>query len=197
VTIAATPPTGEVSASAPVPLNFSTQPLQTISAPLALNITNIASGPLQLSSLAFTGADPEDFVVTSDGCLGPIPAGETCTLEVAFAPQGPGARTATLVIGSNDQFSPAFVAVSGTGGQLPQGPAGATGATGTTGTAGAAGASGSHGSPGEVELVTCKVVTKKVTRKIHGKRRKVKVKRQVCTAKLVPGPVKFTAAATR
>jgi hypothetical protein len=31
-----------------------------------------------------------------------------------------------------------------------------------------------------------------VTRKIHGKRRKVKIKRQVSTARLVPGPVKFT-----
>jgi hypothetical protein len=33
-----------------------------------------------------------------------------------------------------------------------------------------------------------------VTRKVHGKRRQVKVKRQVCTTKLVSGPVKFTTA---
>ena len=40
--------------------------------------------------------------------------------------------------------------------------------------------------------MSCKTVTRTVTR--HGK--KVKVKRQKCTTKLVSGPVKFTAANT-
>jgi hypothetical protein len=74
------------------------------------------------------------------------------------------------------------------------GPAGSTGSTGSTG---ATGAKGSAGANGKIELVTCKTVkvTKTETKKVHGKKKKVKVKvsEQKCTGKLVSGTVKFTA----
>jgi hypothetical protein len=57
---------------------------------------------------------------------------------------------------------------------------------------GPAGTNGTNGTNGQVELVTCKQVTVTVKRKVHGKIRKVKVKKQKCTGKLVSGPVKFT-----
>ncbi len=66
----------------------------------------------------------------------------------------------------------------------PQGPAGGQGSPGP---------SGLRGPAGEVELVTCKTTTHTVIRKVNGKRRAVKVTRQVCQTKLVSGPVKFTA----
>jgi hypothetical protein len=50
------------------------------------------------------------------------------------------------------------------------------------------GAPGLPGPPGEIELVTCTTHTKTVIR--HHK--KVKVKQQKCSAKLVSGPVTFT-----
>ena len=40
--------------------------------------------------------------------------------------------------------------------------------------------------------MTCTTVTKTVTKTIHGKRKKVKVKRVQCTTKTVSGTVKFT-----
>ena len=46
------------------------------------------------------------------------------------------------------------------------------------------GSQGPKGDPGQVELVTCKVVTVKVKGKL--------VKRNKCTAKLVSGTVRFT-----
>jgi len=101
----------------------------------------------------------------------------TARVGVGFAPQAQGTRTGTLVIASNDPASPASVLLSGTGGQLPQGPRGLTGPA---------------GSNGEIELITCKSVTKTVTRKVHGKSKKVKVTVQKCTGKLVSGPVSFT-----
>ena len=110
-----------------------TQPMQTLSSPQTLTVINTGTGPLQISSLTFAGNDPGDFLVSSNGCMGQIAAGASCTLGVSFAPQAPGNRTARLQIASNDPNSPASVPLSGTGGQLPQGPPGATGATGLTG----------------------------------------------------------------
>jgi hypothetical protein len=63
----------------------------------------------------------------------------------------------------------------------------------STGPVGPAGATGANG---KIELVTCKSVkvTKTETKKVHGKKKKVKVKvtEQKCTGKLVSGKVKFT-----
>jgi hypothetical protein len=98
-----------------------------------------------------------------------------------------------LQIASNDPNSPASVSLSGTGGQLPQGPSGPTGPTGpagATGTTGATGATGADGPAGQLELVVCRTVTKKTTKK----GRKVAVKVRKCTTKLVSGTVKFTVA---
>jgi Right handed beta helix region len=69
-----------------------------------------------------------------------------------------------------------------------------TGAVGPAGTNGANGANGKNGAAGDIELVTCKQVTKTVTVKVHGKKKKRKKKEQVCTGKLVSGKVKFTVA---
>jgi hypothetical protein len=60
------------------------------------------------------------------------------------------------------------------------------------GATGPAGKNGSNGSNGKIELVTCKQVTVTVKKKVHGKTKRVKVKKEKCTGKLVSGPVKFT-----
>jgi hypothetical protein len=75
----------------------------------------------------------------------------------------------------------------------PQGPSGATGPQGPSGVTGPQGPQGQTGPPGPagtVELVRCQTVTRTVIR--NGRR--VKVNGQLCTAKLVSGPVKFTTA---
>jgi hypothetical protein len=77
-------------------------------------------------------------------------------------------------------------------GNSTDGSATATENPGAVGPPGPSGANGSNGANGKVELVTCKQVTVKVKKRVHGKLRKVKVKKQKCTGKLVSGPVKFT-----
>jgi hypothetical protein len=167
-----TPPHVSLSASA---LTFGTTSQGTLSAPQSLTITNTGIEPLDVGDLTTTGANPDDFLVT--GCRSPLGTAGSCTLEVHFAPQGPGVRSATLEISSDDPASPATVSLSGTGGALPEGPQGASGASGATGPKGAA---GPQGPAGEVELVTCRTTG-------HGKK-----KHKKCTTKLVSGPVKIT-----
>jgi hypothetical protein len=177
-------------------LTFSTQAQSTISAPQPVAVTNTGLRPLIVSGLTFAGTHLQDYLITSNGCLGPIDPGASCTVGVAFAPHQQGASNATLQIASNDPNGSASVSLSGTGGQLPQGPTGATGPAGPPGPAGAVGATGAtgatgrRGSAGQIELVACTTVTKKRTENGH----KVAVKVTKCTTRLVSGTVKFTLA---
>lgn len=201
VTISYTAPPVQVSPSS---LSFAAQPQSTLSAPQTVTITNTEIAALVVTGLTFVGTDPQDYLITSNGCLGPISAGSSCTIGVSFAPQAQGARSASLQIASNDPDSPASVPLSGTGSQLPQGPPGQTGATGATGAAGATGATGAvggigatgatgpQGPAGKVELITCHTVTKTVIKKVGGKRRKVRQTQRKCTGRLVSGTISFT-----
>jgi centrosomal CEP192-like protein len=171
----------------PSSLSFSAQPQATVSAPRTVTITNTGPGQLVVTGATFAGTDPQDYLVTSNGCLGQIASNASCTIGVSFAPQEQGPSNASLQIASSDPASPASVSLSGTGGSLPQGPPGAAGATGATG---AKGETGAKGPAGKIELVTCTTVTKTTTK--NGRKVAVKVKK--CSTRLVSGPVKFTAA---
>jgi virginiamycin B lyase len=186
-------PAGVATPSA-LALSFpGSQPLGVFSAPQAVTITNSGHGALQLSGVTVTGADPDDFLISADGCTGrQLPIGGTCTVDVRFGPVAAGPRTAALAV-SSDAGASVQVALSGTGGALPVGAAGAAGAAGGTGATGAPGPVGPKGSAGKIELVTCSTVTRTVTRK--GKRSKVKVKK--CKTRQVSGTVKFTTASAR
>lgn len=145
-------------------LSFGTQPQASVSAPAPLTITDTGEGPLQITGETFAGADPGDFLIGASNCGAEIAPGGSCELQVRFAPQGPGAREATLQIESNDPGSPASVALTGTGGALPRGETGAKGEAGATGLAGAKGeagptgqqgAQGPPGRAGSVVLIAC------------------------------------------
>jgi hypothetical protein len=180
VTIAPAAPSASASPGSVV--FAATQPAGTLSGPASTPVTVSNSGtePLSVTSLSYTGADPGDFVAY--GCPGVVDPGSSCQIDVRFAPQAQGARSATLDIATTDPAHPTLaVSLSGTGGPLPQGPPGQTGAAGPA---------------GEIELVTCKSVKKKVTKTVKHKRKTVTVTEQQCTTKLISGTVKFTAAAT-
>ena len=105
----------------------------------------------------------------------------SCQVTVSY-----GLFPATILASS----SAAAVIAQSSGPTGPTGGSGATGATGATGAAGAAGPTGPKGATGpagQIELVTCKALTKKVKGK--------KQTKQVCTTKLVSGVVKFTTSA--
>jgi hypothetical protein len=48
-----------------------------------------------------------------------------------------------------------------------------------------------------VQIVTCRRVTRTVVRKIRGRRKRVKITRQLCTARVVDKPVKFKVSSSR
>jgi virginiamycin B lyase len=134
-------PFAQVAPAAPPA--FPATPQGTLSAPQKLTITNTGQQSLSITGLSFTGASAGDFIISADGCLGPLAPGDACQLGVSFAPQGVGSRAATLQIASTDSaHSPLEVPLSGiadpsaTGAPGPQGPQGPQGAPGTRGPAG-------------------------------------------------------------
>jgi hypothetical protein len=142
------------------PTAFTSTPLGTLSQPRTLTITNAGQRDLSVLGLSFSGADPGDFIVGANGCLGPVAPAESCRLTVAFAPQAAGSRSATLQIATNDYAnSPLQVPLSG-------GPTKAT---------------KPRGGSRKIELVACKTVTR--TTNTHGHKHKTTALK--CSTRLV------------
>jgi uncharacterized repeat protein (TIGR01451 family) len=98
----------------PTTLSFGNQNVGVASPPQTITLTNSSGGALNISSIAFTGADAPDF--TKGGtCGATVPNMATCTITVTFTPSAAGALLATLTITDNGGNSPQTLAVSGTG----------------------------------------------------------------------------------
>ena len=132
-----------------------------LSGPTTLTVTNTGQAPpaLTAASLTLTGVDPGDFAIGAVGRVAEVAPGWSCQLQVYFAPQAAGGRSATLRIASNDYANgPLEVPVSGTGAPAPvvstppQGPTMPPVSTTPTGTQQPA---------GKLELVRCKTVSRR------------------------------------
>lgn len=75
-----------------------------------ITVSNTGGDGLSVTNLDISGIDKALFTVTSNGCNDVIlAAGGTCTIQVTAAPistTATGAKTATLVIASNDTINP-------------------------------------------------------------------------------------------
>ncbi|HLI57873.1 MAG TPA: choice-of-anchor D domain-containing protein, partial [Actinomycetota bacterium] len=99
-------------------LDFGNQPVGSKSAPISLTFANDTGASVRVTSTAVAGADPGDFPV-ADHCSGfTLGAGQTCTIDVAFAPTVAGSRSATLSMTDSAAGSPHTVFLRGTGGAV-------------------------------------------------------------------------------
>jgi hypothetical protein len=98
-------------------LDFGNQFLGYRSAAQTLKIINFGTGPLVIRSISFTGANPDDFVISKDSGEGTLAPGASRTLGIQFRPNPPlyaEARSASLVVCDNAVGSPQLVALTGT-----------------------------------------------------------------------------------
>jgi len=136
-------------ALAPAALAFGTQPQGTLGAPQGAQMTVTGAFPVRVSRAGTSGVQRGDYLISSDQCGGrTVVAGQSCEIELRFAPAAAGASSATLVIDSDAVGSPGTVALSGTGGALPSGPPGPTGPPGAIGPTGPPGPGGPPGATG-------------------------------------------------
>ncbi len=90
---------------------FGTQPMGSASAPLALTLTNIGSGSVNVSAVA---SDSAEFVVTSNNCT-TLSQSAYCTVKVAFQPSASGPRSGVITVTSDGLYSPQRFTFTGMG----------------------------------------------------------------------------------
>lgn len=167
---------------------------QTVGHPSALQslmVTNVGAQPLTVSGAALAGTgNPADFAIIADTCVGEtLTVKQSCTITAQFTPSAAEPESATIDLSDNEP-TPSTITLSGTGVAAPAAVGGAPAPTGPVGAVGAAGATSSQGSQAstpQIELVTCRTVTK--TSKVHGHEHTVTV--QLCTTKLISGIAMF------
>jgi hypothetical protein len=99
----------------PASLDFGSRRLGTQSAAQAVVITNTGTADLNVGKVALTGVDASDFSAQNT-CVGvAVAPGNTCTINVLFAPQQvTGPKTANVEITDDAAGSPRTVALTGT-----------------------------------------------------------------------------------
>src|SRR3954447_3356583 len=83
----------------------------------AVTLVNNGTAPLVISTVHLNGPDAADFSQGTECPVSPdyLPPGGSCTTYVAFTPDSPGPKSATLAIGDNAPDSPQTVSLSGDG----------------------------------------------------------------------------------
>lgn len=99
-------------------LGFAHQTIGTVSIGQQLTLLNAGTGDLTLTTVEFTGDNPADFSLgAASTCIAKatLGAGQTCLLDVAFAPTDSGTRTARITLTDSAEGSPHSIPVSGLG----------------------------------------------------------------------------------
>jgi hypothetical protein len=91
-------------------LTFGVELVGTTSAAQAVTLTNTGPIPLTISSITASG----DFLQRNN-CGSSLPAGESCTIRVAFSPSDKGVRSGAVTITDDAANSPQTIALTGTG----------------------------------------------------------------------------------
>ncbi len=104
----------QVAAALSLPaLSFGSVNVGNSSKPQTALLTNTNSASLAIK-IGISGADPKDFPQTNN-CGSSLPASHTCQIQVTFAPQVSGNRSANLYVQYHGYGSPQTVALSGVG----------------------------------------------------------------------------------
>ena len=108
VGVSAPAPTADIT---PGSLTFSSQTVNTTSAPQTLTLTNNGNATLNITSIVSTG----DYGITANACGSTLAAGANCTLGVTFTPTATGTRTGTIKYTDDATGSPQTISLTGTG----------------------------------------------------------------------------------
>jgi hypothetical protein len=140
VSLGGAPPPPKTVKLTPASASFTTQLAGTQSAPQPFTLANTGSATVNITRIDFTGANQLEFAIPSQGTTCPLTGGTLgvgahCTIEVAFAPQSAGSKSASLIVADDAQGNPHTSTLTGTANDLNLG-ASSGGSTSATVTAG-------------------------------------------------------------
>jgi hypothetical protein len=102
--------------SDPTSMDFENLPVGRLSLPSATTITNTGQANLHIALITIGGTNFKNFRLGKQTCTqAPIPHGETCVINVRFAPTAVGARVASLRIQNDAGGAPNTLNVTLTG----------------------------------------------------------------------------------
>ena len=79
--------------------------------------TNVGSTVVKFTGkgIVIAGADPTDFLISTDTCGPSLASAASCTISIEFKPTAQGTRSATLDFYDDGGASPQTVALTGNG----------------------------------------------------------------------------------
>jgi len=100
----------------PTSLTFAAQATGTTSAPQTITATNTGTASLFFNNVAIGGADPLDFTIVDNQCIGmTLAVGASCTVSVTFSPTTTGTRSSSVTYTDNAPNSPQTATLTGGG----------------------------------------------------------------------------------
>jgi hypothetical protein len=100
----------------PNPVQFGAVPLNSISSPEYISLTNSTATAVTISSITISGASSANFAFGSWTCVGTISGNQSCQMYMTFTPSAMGNISATLVISVSGVTTPINIPLQGTGG---------------------------------------------------------------------------------
>ncbi len=97
----------------PASFTFGSRPVGSTSIASSGSIMNSGNVTLNLSSVALTGTNAADYILSSS-CGSTLAASASCSYNISFAPTASGTRSAAITIVSNAASSPNSVTLTGT-----------------------------------------------------------------------------------
>lgn len=94
-------------------LSFASRAVGTKSGWRYVTLSNSGSSSLSISTIALSGTNPYQFA-SSNNCGSSVAAGQSCIIEVQFAPTSTGSKSASLIINSNASNPRQSITLSGT-----------------------------------------------------------------------------------
>ncbi len=99
----------------PKTLSFGNVDLGSASSAQTVNLKNVGSSAITVSSTAISGPNEGDFTISSNTCGAKIAGSSSCAIAVTFSPSAEGVRSATLTIAHSGFHPTQTVVLSGTG----------------------------------------------------------------------------------
>lgn len=104
---------GPLAIAGSTDLSFIATSVGASSDPQTVTIYNVGTSPLNVTSVSSSLAD---FVISSNGCSAPVPADDSCSFSVTFAPTASGGRGGSINVQTNAAVgNPISIGASGAG----------------------------------------------------------------------------------